>query len=226
MENRWEAIDELINQLVATHRIKAEHRAAISESVRKRESSMSTGIGSGIGLPHASSDLINKVVGAIGRSRKGIEFDAPDGKLVSRLRSKATARQARLLLRASRFAPSFPLRSEASAAAQKLPPPLRSYGGRDGGGMADGGTGQGTQPGAGTRPTIRARTQFGGPLAPAVGIGFGALYPDPSGWVLPDGHCGKYFSVSSSRLSGNRNSHDVCRRKGSIRCERLLERAG
>ena len=36
-ENRWEAIDELIDQLVVHRKIKAEHRSAIAESVRKRE---------------------------------------------------------------------------------------------------------------------------------------------------------------------------------------------
>ena len=57
-ENRWEAINELINHLVANHKIKAEHSGVIVESVRKRESSMSTGIGFGIGIPHASTNLV------------------------------------------------------------------------------------------------------------------------------------------------------------------------
>jgi mannitol/fructose-specific phosphotransferase system IIA component (Ntr-type) len=82
-ETRWEAIDELINHLVATHKIKPEHRAAILESVRKREFSMTTAIGFGIGIPHAASDLVSEVVGALGRSRKGIQFDALDGKPVN-----------------------------------------------------------------------------------------------------------------------------------------------
>ncbi len=81
-ENRWEAIDELIDELVVHRKIKAEHRNAIAGSVRKRETSMSTGIGMGIGLPHASSDLVGEVVGAIGRSRRGVQFDALDGKPV------------------------------------------------------------------------------------------------------------------------------------------------
>src|ERR1700690_3189445 len=76
--NRWEAIDELINNLVATNKIKAEHREAVSAVVKKRESSMSTGIGFGIGIPHASTDLIYEVVGALGRSKKGVNFDALD----------------------------------------------------------------------------------------------------------------------------------------------------
>ena len=81
--NRWEAIDELINNLVATNKIKAEHREAVCAVVKKRESSMSTGIGFGIGIPHASTDLIYEVVGALGRSKKGVNFDALDNQPVN-----------------------------------------------------------------------------------------------------------------------------------------------
>lgn len=81
--NRWEAIDELINNLVATGKIKSENHEAISTVVKKRESSMSTGIGFGIGIPHASTDLIYEVVGALGRSKKGINFDALDNQPVN-----------------------------------------------------------------------------------------------------------------------------------------------
>ena len=44
---------------------------------------MSTGIGFGIGIPHASTDLIPEVVGALGRSGKGINFDALDNQPVN-----------------------------------------------------------------------------------------------------------------------------------------------
>src|SRR5213083_1719896 len=81
--NRWEAIDELINNLVATGKIKAENHDAIATVVKKRESSMSTGIGFGVGIPHASTDLIHEVVGALGRSKKGVNFDALDSQPVS-----------------------------------------------------------------------------------------------------------------------------------------------
>ena len=80
---RWEAIDELIGNLVDSGKIKPEHKDAIIAVVKKRESSMSTGIGFGIGIPHASTDLIYEVTGAFGRSRKGINFDALDNKPVS-----------------------------------------------------------------------------------------------------------------------------------------------
>ena len=81
--DRWQAIDELINNLVATGKIGPENREAIAAVVKKRESSMSTGIGFGIGIPHASTDLISEVVGALGRSGKGVNFDALDNQPVN-----------------------------------------------------------------------------------------------------------------------------------------------
>src|SRR5262245_52536820 len=81
--DRWQAIDELINNLVSTGKIKAEHHDAIAAVVKKRESSMSTGIGFGIGIPHASTDLIYEVVGSLGRSKKGVNFDALDNQPVN-----------------------------------------------------------------------------------------------------------------------------------------------
>ena len=52
-------------------------------AIKKRESAMSTGIGFGIGLPHASTDAISEVVGTIGRSSEGIQFEAVDGQPVN-----------------------------------------------------------------------------------------------------------------------------------------------
>jgi len=80
--NRWEAIEELISTLVECGKVKPEHRDAISTVVKKRETSMSTGIGFGIGIPHASTDLISEVTGAFGRSKKGVNFDALDNQPV------------------------------------------------------------------------------------------------------------------------------------------------
>ena len=80
--NRWEAIEELIANLVETGKVKSEYRDGIIAAVRKRESSMSTGIGHGIGIPHASTDLVSTITGAFGRSQTGIDFDALDGQPV------------------------------------------------------------------------------------------------------------------------------------------------
>jgi len=78
-KNRWEAIDELVANLVATGKIKPEHRDGIIGAVRKRETSMSTGIGHGVGIPHASTDLVTEITGAFGRSKTGTDFDSQDG---------------------------------------------------------------------------------------------------------------------------------------------------
>ena len=74
--DRWEAIEELIDLLVANGQVDSDHREAVVSVVKKRETSMSTGIGFGIGIPHASTDLIDNVTGAFGRSRSGVDFDA------------------------------------------------------------------------------------------------------------------------------------------------------
>ena len=81
-KDRWEAIDELIDGLLAAGKIAVEDRDAIAQSVRKRERAMSTGIGYGIAIPHASTDLISEVVGVLGRSKTGVQFEALDGKTV------------------------------------------------------------------------------------------------------------------------------------------------
>jgi len=81
--DRWGAIDELINRLVESGRIKPENREAIASVVRRRENSMSTGIGFGIGIPHASTDLITEVSAAFGRSHQGLDFDALDNQPVT-----------------------------------------------------------------------------------------------------------------------------------------------
>lgn len=75
---RWPAIVELIDLLVSLGKIKAEDRDNILGSLKQREETMSTGIGFGIAIPHCSSDRIDNVVAAFGRSTAGIEFDALD----------------------------------------------------------------------------------------------------------------------------------------------------
>ncbi|RYD80996.1 MAG: PTS sugar transporter subunit IIA [Verrucomicrobiaceae bacterium] len=75
---RWSAIVELVDLLVAKGQINPEDRDTVLSALRAREETMSTGIGFGIAIPHASSDRVSKVVAAFGRSTKGIEFDSLD----------------------------------------------------------------------------------------------------------------------------------------------------
>jgi mannitol/fructose-specific phosphotransferase system IIA component (Ntr-type) len=80
--DRWEVIDELVEHLVSSGKIQPAHRDPIIAAIRKRELSMSTGIGFGIGIPHASTNLVSEVIEDRGRSKNGINFDALDGTLV------------------------------------------------------------------------------------------------------------------------------------------------
>lgn len=79
---RWDAIRELVDLLVAAGKIRPEELEPVLESIRQREQTMSTGIGFGIAIPHASSDKVDEVVAAFGRSTTGVEFDSLDGQPV------------------------------------------------------------------------------------------------------------------------------------------------
>jgi mannitol/fructose-specific phosphotransferase system IIA component (Ntr-type) len=75
---RWSAIVELVDLLVERGQIRATDRDVVLAALRQREETMSTGIGFGIAIPHASSDRVDHVVAAFGRSSGGIEFDSLD----------------------------------------------------------------------------------------------------------------------------------------------------
>lgn len=80
--DRWQAIEEMVGHLVAAGKVQEGSREAVIAAVRKREASMSTGIGFGIGIPHASTDLVPELTAAFGRSRAGVQFDALDSQPV------------------------------------------------------------------------------------------------------------------------------------------------
>ena len=75
---RWGAIVELVDLLVKVGKVRAEDHDVVLNALKQREETMSTGIGFGIAIPHASSDKVGEVVAAFGRSTGGIEFDSLD----------------------------------------------------------------------------------------------------------------------------------------------------
>jgi mannitol/fructose-specific phosphotransferase system IIA component (Ntr-type) len=79
---RWPAIIELVDHLVGRGQLAAIDRDSVLGALRDREDSMSTGIGFGVAIPHASSDRVDHVVAAFGRSMKGIGFDSLDNEPV------------------------------------------------------------------------------------------------------------------------------------------------
>ncbi|MFV0336893.1 MAG: PTS sugar transporter subunit IIA [Chthoniobacterales bacterium] len=79
---RWDAITEIVDQLVSQKKVCAEGRDSVLAALRQREETMSTGIGFGIAIPHASSNCVTEVIAGFGRSKPGIEFDSLDNELV------------------------------------------------------------------------------------------------------------------------------------------------
>jgi mannitol/fructose-specific phosphotransferase system IIA component (Ntr-type) len=79
-EDKWDAITKLIDLMVDAGEVKPEDRDKVIDVVFDRERSMSTGMERGIAIPHANSQLIDEVVGAIGISKEGIPFESLDEK--------------------------------------------------------------------------------------------------------------------------------------------------
>ncbi len=81
-EDRWAAIEELVGHLVAKGLIPGAKRDAVILAVKNREKTISTGVGFGIAIPHASTDAIDRVTAVLARSMKGINFDSLDNQPV------------------------------------------------------------------------------------------------------------------------------------------------
>jgi len=79
---RWSAIVELVDLLASLGKIAPEAREDVLSALRAREETMSTGIGFGIAIPHASSACVGEVTAAFGRSSTGIAFESLDGQPV------------------------------------------------------------------------------------------------------------------------------------------------
>ena len=77
-EEHWPAIVELVEHLVQTEQLPESQQAEMLEAFKAREESVSTGIGSGVAIPHAFSDHLEEVIAVFGRSTAGIDFEALD----------------------------------------------------------------------------------------------------------------------------------------------------
>ena len=79
-KGKKETLEELA-ALLAGQRIIPDREKLVSV-LMERESLGSTGVGNGIAIPHAKTDLVKKIIVAFGRSDKGIDFDSLDKKPV------------------------------------------------------------------------------------------------------------------------------------------------
>ncbi len=77
-----DVIKEMVQALVKAGRVEEAAFKKVIKALMDREELGSTGIGAGVAVPHAKPDSITNLVGAFGRSKKGINFEALDGEPV------------------------------------------------------------------------------------------------------------------------------------------------
>ena len=80
--DKEDAIRQLIDSLVAAKALTAKNGTAIGKEVIERERQASTGIGNGVGIPHARTELVDKFVLTFGRIPDGFDYAATDGQRV------------------------------------------------------------------------------------------------------------------------------------------------
>ncbi len=75
-------IKELTQALAEAGRIKPTEVDGIVKAVMKREELGSTGIGRGVAVPHTKHPSVDRLVGTVGVSQEGVDFDSLDGERV------------------------------------------------------------------------------------------------------------------------------------------------
>jgi fructose-specific phosphotransferase system IIA component len=80
-KNKDSAIEELVNILATANQVK--DGKAVLEAVMEREQTRSTGIGSGIAIPHGKSKAVSELVMAVGIAADPIDFASIDNKPVN-----------------------------------------------------------------------------------------------------------------------------------------------
>jgi len=84
-DDKESVIRELVESLVKAGRIGAEDRDDIVRAIIKREELGSTGIGRGVAVPHTKHPSVERLVGTVGISHDGVDFDSLDGEKVQLL---------------------------------------------------------------------------------------------------------------------------------------------
>src|SRR6187455_868893 len=75
-------IQELVASLASSGAIRPEDAPGIVAAIMKREELGSTGIGRGVAVPHTKHPSVSKLIGTVGVSHQGVDFDSLDGEKV------------------------------------------------------------------------------------------------------------------------------------------------
>lgn len=76
-------IQELVGGLVEAGSIAGDEQDSIVEAIMKREELGSTGIGRGVAVPHTKHPSVDQLIGTVGVSHVGVDFDSLDGEKVN-----------------------------------------------------------------------------------------------------------------------------------------------
>lgn len=78
-QTKEEVIRELVQLLVKAGAVKERDVSKFVQILLDREALGSTGIGQGVAIPHGKSSCVSELVGAVGISKAGLNFDSLDG---------------------------------------------------------------------------------------------------------------------------------------------------
>lgn len=81
-ENKEGVIRELVAGLVDAGQISSDEQDNIVKAIMKREELGSTGIGRGVAVPHTKHPSVDRLVGTVGVSSEGVDFESLDGEKV------------------------------------------------------------------------------------------------------------------------------------------------
>jgi PTS system fructose-specific IIA component/PTS system nitrogen regulatory IIA component len=81
-EDKEGVIVEMIHALVKANAIRNDEQESIVKAIMKREELGSTGIGRGVAVPHTKHPSVDQLVGTVGVSSEGVDFNSLDGEKV------------------------------------------------------------------------------------------------------------------------------------------------
>lgn len=76
------AIREIVQSLATSGRLAEADTDGVARAILNREELGSTGIGQGVAVPHTRHPKVDKLIGTVAISRKGVNFAALDGEPV------------------------------------------------------------------------------------------------------------------------------------------------
>jgi PTS system fructose-specific IIA component/PTS system nitrogen regulatory IIA component len=75
-------ITELVGALIQAGQIQEAEKESIVRAIMKREELGSTGIGRGVAVPHTKHPSVDRLIGTVGVSQEGLDFQSLDGEKV------------------------------------------------------------------------------------------------------------------------------------------------